>query len=377
MVEFKASRIRTLLVGIALAGCAAGSVPAGIPQVVHAGNTTSAPMVALPVGAQPRVGQQAPAASADAYQQSLAKAYAEFKSLAEGKNADYIPALAKVDSKLFGISIATVEGAVYEVGFSRSEFSIQSISKVFTLARAIEMIGAQEVEKRIGVNATGMAFNSIIAIEMNKEKSAAMNPLVNAGAIATVDAVPAPNADAKWNLLSGTYNSFAGRKLALNAEVYKSESETNTRNRAITTLLQAYEVVKGDASEVLDLYTRQCSVNVNARDLAIMGATLANGGRNPLTGEQVIKPETAERVLAVMATAGLYENTGQWMYEVQLPAKSGVGGGIVAVAPGRFAIGAFSPPLDEAGNSVRSQRAIQRIAQELDASVYAASGSAR
>jgi glutaminase len=208
---------------------------------------------------------------------------------------------------------------------------------------------------------------------MNKETTPAMNPLVNPGAIATVDALPAENADAKWNTIIGTYNAFAGRPLGLNNEVYKSESETNTRNRAITTLLQAYELVKGDASEVLDLYTRQCSVNVNARDLAIMGATLANGGKNPLTGQQVVKPDTAERVLAVMATAGLYETTGQWMYEVKIPAKSGVGGGIVAVVPGRFAIGSFAPPLDKAGNSVRGQRAIQRIADDLDASVYAAS----
>ncbi|HVJ22235.1 MAG TPA: glutaminase A [Polyangiaceae bacterium] len=367
------SKLRPLLAGLVLAGCAGGTLPGGVHASGTAGGkSATAPLIALPTPVAGTARAAKPAAmSADAYQQSLAKAYTEFKGVAEGKNADYIPALAKVDSKLYGLAIATVDGAIYEVGNSRNEFSIQSISKVFTLARAIEALGPAEVEKRVGVNATGQAFNSIIAVEMNKKTTPAMNPLVNPGAIATVDAVPAPNADAKWNLISGTHNSFAGRQLALNQEVYKSESETNTRNRAITTLLQAYEVVKGDASEVLDLYTRQCSINVSARDLAVMGATLANGGKNPLTGEQVVKPETAERVLAVMATAGLYETTGAWMYDVSLPAKSGVGGGIVAVAPGRFAIGSFAPPLDEAGNSVKGQKAIERIAEELGANIYA------
>ncbi len=367
---------RSLLAAIAIAGCAQSAAPSKNPPQAIAAGGESPGIVATPIGVQARVGRQAQTTSADAYKQSLQRAYTAFRGLTEGKNADYIPALAKVDSKLYGLAITTVEGAVYEIGNSRDEFSIQSISKVFTLARAIEAKGAAEVEKHVGVNATGMAFNSIIAIEMNKETTPAMNPLVNPGAIATVDFLPAENADAKWNQIIGTYNSFAGRQLKLNSEVYKSESETNTRNRAITTLLQAYEVVKGDASQVLDLYTRQCSVNVSARDLAVMGATLANGGRNPITGQQVVKPDTAEHVLAVMATAGLYETTGRWMYEVSLPAKSGVGGGIVAVAPGRFAIGAFAPPLDEAGNSVRSQRAIRQIAQELDASVFASTAAA-
>jgi glutaminase len=334
----------------------------------------AAPMgvVALPVGVQARASERQ-VAKGDAYQQALARAYTTHKGVTEGKNADYIPALAKVDAKLFGIALATVEGAVYEVGAARDEFSIQSISKVFTLARTIELLGAEAVEKRVGVNATGMPFNSIIAIEMNKETTPAMNPLVNPGAIATVDALPASDSNAKWTLIAGTYNAFAGRTLNLNQEVYKSESETNTRNRAITNLLQAYEVVKGDASQVLDLYTRQCSVNVNARDLAIMGATLANGGKNPVTRQQVVQPTTVEHVLAVMATAGLYETTGKWMYEVRVPAKSGVGGGIIAVVPGKFAIGTFAPPLDEAGNSVRGQRAIKDIVDDLGGSVFASS----
>ncbi len=367
------SGLATLLLASACAG--SGVVPTASPGA-GAKPASPTPVVALPLGVQARATSERQVAQNDVYQQALAKAYSSLKGVSEGKNADYIPALAKVDSKLFGIALATVEGAVYEVGSAREEFSIQSISKVFTLARTIELIGAEAVEKRIGVNATGMPFNSIIAIEMNKKTTPAMNPLVNPGAIATVDALPASDSNAKWTLIAGTYNAFAGRTLGLNQEVYKSESETNTRNRAITNLLQAYEVVKGDASVVLDLYTRQCSLNVNARDLAIMGATLANGGKNPVTRQQVVRPATVEHVLAVMATAGLYETTGQWMYEVSVPAKSGVGGGIVAVVPGKFAIGTFSPPLDEAGNSVRGQRAIKSVVDDLGGGVFTSSPAA-
>jgi glutaminase len=363
------ARLRSLLFLLPLAGaCGGGTTPAGASSA----EVVSSEMAAAAAPAQPPP-PPAPqrAAAGDPYRDSLARAYTEFKDLSEGKNADYIPALAKVDSKLFGIALATVDGAVYEVGNVRDEFSIQSVSKVFTLARAIDALGPGNVEDRIGVDATGMPFNSIIAVEMNKEKHAAGNPLVNPGAIAMVAALPAEDVKQKWNILIGTYSAFAARPLGVNAEVYRSESETNTRNRAIATLLEAYEVIEGNSSEALDLYTRQCSVNVSARDLAVMGATLANGGRNPLTRQQVVKPETVERVLAVMATAGLYETTGTWLYDVGVPAKSGVGGGIVAVVPGRFAIGTFAPPLDEAGNSVRGQRAISSIIDALGANVFA------
>jgi glutaminase len=310
-------------------------------------------------------------ASDDDYGKSLARAYASTKAITEGKNADYIPALAAVDSALFGVALVTVTGELYEVGDTRSEFSIQSVSKIFTLARAIDLLGRQAVEDRIGVNATGLPFNSIIAIELNKSTHPAMNPLVNAGALATVALLPETNPNEKWNGLIGSYSAFAARRLGVNEPVYQSESATNTRNRAIATLLQAYEVIKTDPGETLDLYTRQCSVNTSAKDLAVMGATLANGGKNPLSGEQVVKSEVVSQVLAVMATAGLYETTGQWVYRVGVPAKSGVGGGIVAVVPGAFAIGTFSPPLDEAGNSVRGQAAIASILQELGVNLYA------
>ncbi len=307
----------------------------------------------------------------DAYRDALADAYRSFKTLAEGKNADYIPILARVDPALYGIVLVTVDGAVYEIGAARDEFSIQSVSKPFTAARAIETAGADAVDNRIGVNATGQKFNSILAIDLAKKMPAdkdhvhpAGNPLVNAGAIATVDMVaPAPGMD-KWAVLLGNLEAFAGRRLTVNEEVYRSEAETNTHNRAIVQLLKDYEVIQGDPMQALDLYTRQCSVSVSARDLAVMGATLANGGRNPLTRVQVVSPETAAKVLAIISTAGLYETTGEWLYRVGVPAKSGVGGGIVAVVPGRFAVGTFAPPLDPAGNSVRGQRAIARDHQE-------------
>ncbi len=276
-----------------------------------------------------------------AYREALSEAYKSFKGLAEGKNADYIPILASVDPSLYGLVIVTVQGAVYEIGAARHEFSIQSVSKPFTVARAIETAGADAVNKRIGVNATGQKFNSILAIDLLKNIPSdkdhvipAGNPLVNPGAIATVDLVPVAAGMDKWSVIMGNLEAFAGRKLTVNDEVYRSESETNTHNRAIVQLLKDYEVIQGDPLQALDLYTRQCSVSVSARDLAVMGATLANGGRNPLTGVQVVSPATAAKVLAIVSTAGLYETTGEWLYKVGVPAKSGVGGGIVAVVPG-------------------------------------------
>ncbi len=313
------------------------------------------------------------------YQALLERTLTDVKAVQEGKNADYIPALAKVPSELFGIVIVTVDGQVYEVGDTRTEFSIQSAAKPFVLARTMSAVGHALIEERIGVNQTGQAFNSVLAIGLlkNAKKPPAGNPLVNAGAIATVDALPAADASAKWKAILDTLNGFAGRLLEVNQEVYRSESETNQSNHGIAMLLNAYEVIKGNPVEALDLYTRECSVNVTARDLATMGATLANGGKNPLTGQQVVSAGVAQRVLAVMATTGLYETTGQWLYHVGVPAKSGVGGGIVAVVPGRFAIGTFAPPLDEAGNSVRGQKSIQKLIEELGGNVFASTPRAQ
>lgn len=302
---------------------------------------------------------------------AVQRAHASLKNLREGKNADYIPALAKVDSNLFGVVVVTTKGEIFEVGDTTHSFSIQSISKVFTLSRVLEELGLPTVEKRIGTDATGQAFNSIIAVETNDTHRAG-NPFVNPGAIATVGLLPARSPDEKWSKILATYEAFAGRKLEVDATIYKSESATNTRNRSIAWLLGSYGVIDGDPAPVLDVYTRQCSVAVNAHDLAVMGATLANGGVHPITKERVVSPETAAHVLSMMMTAGLYETSGTWSIEVGVPAKSGVGGGILAVVPGRYAVGTFSSPLDEAGNSVRGQRAVQSIVKDLGGNVFLA-----
>jgi len=296
-------------------------------------------------------------------------AHAKFKGVTEGKNADYIPALAKVDSKLFGIALVGTDGKSYAVGDADAQFSIQSISKVFTMALVMEEQGPEIFPKTVGVDATGQVFNSIVAIEQFKGHE--MNALVNPGAIATTGMVSGKTDAEKWNKILAIDSAFAGRQLAVNDEVYKSEAATNQRNQAIGMLMLAYGLIHDDAHMVTDVYTRQCSINVSARDLAQMAAVLANGGKNPVTGKQVIQPSNVPRILAVMATAGLYDDSGIWLYNVGLPAKSGVGGGIIAVAPGKFGIAAFSPPLDAAGNSVRAQRAIQAVSEALNANPYA------
>jgi glutaminase len=302
-------------------------------------------------------------------QAAVNAAYNKYKGLKEGKNADYIPALAKVDPNLFGIALITVDGKVYSVGDLTTEVSIQSISKVFTMAQVIQEQGPESIEKRIGVDATGARFNSIIAIEAVRTVvgtgAPEMNALVNPGAISATSMVKGANADAVWAKIIGTENDYAGRQLKVLQDVYKSESDTNQRNQAIGALMYAYGYIKTDWRQAVDLYTRQCSIGVNTKDLAMMAATLANMGKNPVTGKQVIDAANVPKVLAVMATAGLYDDSGKWFYHTGLPAKSGVGGGIIAVSPGKFGIAVISPPLDDAGNSVRAQKAITDISNAL------------
>lgn len=307
------------------------------------------------------------------FQHALERAFADARGVNEGKNADYIPELAKVDSRLFGIVLMRVDGERFDVGDTDKPFSIQSIVKVFTAARALADSGPDKLLKVIGANATGQPFNSVLAVAVNKmqKRPLAGNPMVNAGAMAAVDLV-AGTGEERWKHILGNLNAFAGRQLTVDEHVYKSESDTNANNKGILWLLKAAESVTGDPDEILDLYTRECSVAVTARDLAAMGATLASGGINPLTGERVLKQEQVAEVLALMSTAGLYEDTGAWLFRVGVPAKSGVGGGILAVVPGRFAVAAFSPPLDEAGNSVRAQRAIASIVSELGGNLFVA-----
>jgi glutaminase len=299
---------------------------------------------------------------------ALNAAYSKYKSLQEGANADYIPALAKVDANIYGIALVTPDGKVYTAGDVASEVSIQSISKVFTMALVMDEKGPESIFNNMGVDATGQVFNSIVAIEQYKGEQ--MNPLVNAGAITATSMVAGGSREEIWNKILNYYNDFAGRKLSVNQEVFESEAATNQRNQAIAELMYAYGRIKDKPDQATDIYTEQCSVNVNARDLAIMAATLANGGLNPVTAKQVMRSENVPEVLAVMATAGLYDDSGQWLYQTGLPGKSGVGGGIIAVSPGRFGIAVISPPLDPAGNSVRAQKAIADISNALGGNPY-------
>ncbi len=309
-------------------------------------------------------------------QQAINAAYVKFRTLSEGKNADYIPALAKVDPNLFGIAVVTADGKVYTAGDVKTEVSIQSISKVFTMAQVIQEQGLESVEKRIGVDATGARFNSIIAVEAVKTVAGTgapeMNPLVNPGAIAATSMVTGATSDAVWQKIIGLHNDAAGRQLSVLQDVYKSESDTNQRNQAIGALMLAYGYIKDNWQQAVDLYTRQCSIGVNAKDPATMAATLASGGTNPVTGKLVVDAAKVPGVLAVMSTAGLYDDSGKWLYHTGLPAKSGVGGGIIAVSPGKFGIAVVSPPLDDAGNSVRAQRAIADISNALGGNPYGA-----
>jgi len=334
--------------------------------------TTSAitRLIVLTLSAGAAMGQsKSPVApSEQAYTNIVKEAYVNFKDDTSGKNADYIPALAEVDSKLYGISIVTTDGRVYKIGDVDHAFSIQSISKVFTLALAMEERGADEVFQKIGSEPTGRAFNSIPAVV--DMPTHAGNPYVNAGAIAAASLISGSSPDEKWNKLLNFYSRAAGTKLALLQDVYKSEAATNTGNKAISMLLAKYDRIYADPFESVDVYTKACSVGVTATQLAVMGATLANDGKNPITGEQVIKPENVPHILSAMMMAGLYDGSGGWAWHVGIPAKSGVGGGIIAVVPGKGAMAVFAPPLDEAGNSVKAQKAIAYVADKLGINIF-------
>ena len=300
-------------------------------------------------------------------------AYEKFRNDTSGKNADYIPYLAQVESKLFGIAIVTTDNQVVTLGDVNYSFSIQSISKVFTLALAMEELGPEKVFQKIGAEPTGRPFNSPLAVVDMPTHTG--NPLVNAGAIATTSLISGKDPEEKWNKILNFYSKIAGEKLVLIDEVYKSEAATNTGNKALSMLLAKYERIYADPFESVDIYTKQCSVGVNATQLARMGATLANNGVNPATGEQAIKREEIRHILSVMSMAGLYDGSGRWAWHVGLPAKSGVGGGIVAVVPGKGAIAVFAPPLDEAGNSVKAQKVIEYVTDKLDYDLYSPSSA--
>jgi len=299
----------------------------------------------------------------------VSEAHARFKSETDGENSKVYPALARVPSELFGVCVVGTSGTVYPAGDVDYEFTIMSVSKPFVFALVCEALGVEEVRQKVGVNATGLAFNSLEGIERNPDGRT--NPMVNSGAIATTSLVPGETLEARWRFIHDGLSRFAARTLPLNDEVYASASETNFRNQSIARLLQSYGRLYSDPAEALDLYTRQSCLNVTARDLAVMGATLANGGVNPMTHERVVDAESCHCTLAVMATAGLYESSGDWLYEIGLPGKSGVSGGVLTVAPGKGGLATYSPPLDVAGNSVRGQLATKPLAERLGLNLFA------
>ncbi|XWN31524.1 MAG: glutaminase A [Devosia sp.] len=289
-----------------------------------------------------------------------------------GKNASYIPFLAAVPSHLCGVAAVTADGDVFEAGDTRVAFALESISKIFTLALVMDELGSDAVLKKLGANPTGLPFNSVMALELQHGKP--RSPLVNAGAIATASLVEGADVEERWRKILAAQSSFAGRKVELSAELNLSEQTTNFHNRAIAWLLYSANTCFSDPMDALDVYTRQCSTMVTTVDLAVMGATLANGGINPLSGERVIKRENVPHLLAEMMMEGFYTASGDFAFTVGLPGKSGVGGGVVAVAPGKLAIAAFSPPLDEAGNSVRGITAVREVAKALELNLFLGEG---
>jgi glutaminase len=294
-------------------------------------------------------------------------AHRRFKLNNEGKNSQVYPALARVRSELFGVCVVSTAGEIYGVGDVDYDFSIMSVSKPFVFALICEAIGPEDAREKLGANATGLPFNSLAAIEHGEGRT---NPMVNAGAIATTSLAPGETNEARWQFIHEGLSRFAGRTLSVNEEVYVSASQTNFRNRSIARLLESYGRIYCPAKDATDLYTRQCSLNVSARDLAVMGATLADGGVNPITKERVVDADVCHYALAVMITAGLYETSGDWLYDIGLPGKSGIGGGIVAVSPGKGGFGTFAPLLDSAGNSVKGQLAAKFLSQQLGMDLF-------
>jgi glutaminase len=306
---------------------------------------------------------------ADILGQVLQEAHALFADDTEGANADYIPELARVPSELFGLALVTVDGQVFIAGDADYDFTIQSVSKPFTAALVLQEHDDPEIlVEKVGVEPTGLPFNSVLAVELHAARS--VNPLVNAGAMAAVSLVPAESDMERFSKIKQFHEAMAGQELSVIEEVYRSEAATNQGNRAIAHLLKKYGRIYADPEEALDVYTRQCAIGVTARVLAMMGATLANGGVNPISKEQVLEARHVPKVLALMLTAGFYDESGRWAYDVGLPAKTGVGGGIVAVVPEKLAVAAFSPRLNQAGNSVRAMRAIEYVSQRLGLGLF-------
>lgn len=293
--------------------------------------------------------------------QTLTDVYNKYKNAKGGKNADYIPELAKVNPAFFGIAIVTVDGEMKSIGDADIPFAIESISKPFVYALALQDNGEKILTDKVGLNATGHRFNSVLAIEERPDHL--QNPLVNAGAIQVTSLIKGKNSLDKWQRVLDFIKKLSDEKPYLGETVYQSEMSTNQHNRAIAELLNSYGMMVGDPFDAVDRYTKACSIMVTARQLALMGATLANKGMHPLTHQQIVSPKNVQNTLSEMVINGLYENSGIWFWTIGIPAKSGVGGGILAVIPNKMAIVVFSPPLDEAGNSVRAQQVIKELSQ--------------
>lgn len=298
---------------------------------------------------------------AELVQQYLDQILADHVSNTDGKPADYIPELTRVDPDGFGLSLSLADGFVYESGDSSTEFTIQSISKPFTYALALECIGCDAVDAQIGVEPSGEAFNEI-SVDVTTKKP--KNPMINAGAIAAVSLIPGATVQARFDRIHEFYSACAGRELAVDEDVYASEKASGSRNRAIAYMLQSFGVLDGDPDEILDVYVRQCSVKVTTTDLARMAATLARGGVE-VAGRRIASAEVVQRTMSVMITCGMYDAAGDWVSAVGLPAKSGVGGGISAVLPGQLGIGVYSPRLDSKGNSVRGVEVCRALSVSL------------
>lgn len=295
-------------------------------------------------------------------------AHARYRTVARGENSRVYPALTEVAGDLFGISVVSITGNVYTAGDTEHPFTIMSVAKPFVFALVCQAIGTDQARQRLGVNATGLPFNSLAAVERGEDGTT--NPMVNAGAIAATSLARGDTTDAKWRFIHEGLSRFAGRVLAVDERVYASASATNHINRGIANLLAGRQRIYCDPGEALDLYTRQSALTVTATDLAVMGATLADGGVNPRTHARVVDAAVCHAALAVMATAGLYETSGAWLYDVGMPGKSGIAGGIVTISPGKGSLGTFAPPLDTAGNSVRGQLVARSLSRRLGLSLF-------
>lgn len=305
----------------------------------------------------------------EAINSTLAKIHKRYQADHSGKVADYIPALGKANPDHFGLAIVTADGRTFTVGDTDVPFAIESISKVFALALAFEDVGRQTILDNVGVYHTGLPFNSAIASDIRQVKQ--QNPFVNVGAITTTSFIQGKDSEEKWKREMEKFSLFAGRDLKLNRNVFDSEEATNQHNRALAWLFKSYDYLQGDPTDAVTRYTRACSLDVTCLDLAVMGACLTNGGVNPITGKRAVKEEFVQDILSIMAITGMYDSTGPWFFHTGLPGKSGVGGGILAVVPGQFAIAAYSPPLDKFGNSVRGVNAVRALSEEWGLHVFA------